>query len=115
MWHYSGRKIDFEVTSTILEGHYNKTTNTIIMVLLWVMAGHNSDKGAGVSVSYQSDAGKMASKYWLSSNAARVRQRASGFYKENPETDIAMIQMTANQPTANSRLDSGSFDQLWNH
>ncbi len=30
--------------------------------------------------------------------------RASGFYDKNPGTDIAVIQMTANQPTANSRV-----------
>ena len=39
--------------------------------------------------------------------------RASGFYDKNPGTDIAVIQMTANQPTANSKgLRLGSFDQI---
>lgn len=39
--------------------------------------------------------------------------RASGFYDKNPGTDIAVIQMTAKQPTANSKgLRLGSFDQI---
>ena len=61
------------------------------------MAGHNKDeyKGAGAFLSFLSQlrrAGKMASKYWLSSTTAAAGEamRASGFYKENPETDIAM-------------------------
>ena len=37
----------------------------------------------------------------------------AGFYEENPGTDIAVIQMTAKEPTANSKgLRLGSFDQI---
>ena len=36
-----------------------------------------------------------------------------GFYDANPGTDVAVIQMTAKQPTANSKgLRLGSFDQI---
>ena len=36
-----------------------------------------------------------------------------GFYDENPGTDTAVIQMTTNAPTANSKgLRLGSFDQI---
>ena len=36
-----------------------------------------------------------------------------GFYDKNPGTDIAVIQMTTKQPTANSKgLRLGSFDQI---
>ena len=39
--------------------------------------------------------------------------RSQGFYDANPGTDIAVIQMTAKEPTANSKgLRLGSFDQI---
>ena len=39
--------------------------------------------------------------------------KSQGFYDKNPGTDIAVIQMTAKQPTANSKgLRLGSFDQI---
>ena len=39
--------------------------------------------------------------------------KASGFYDENPGTDIAVIQMTGKAPTGNSKgLRLGSFDQI---
>ena len=34
----------------------------------------------------------------------RVRQRVLQVFIKEPETDIAVIQMTANQPTANSKV-----------
>ena len=41
------------------------------------------------------------------------KPKASGFYDDNPGTDIAVIQMTAKEPTANSKgLRLGSFDQI---
>ena len=45
--------------------------------------------------------------------AAGEATRAEGFYDANPGTDVAVIQMTANAPTANSKgLRLGSFDQI---
>ncbi|NRB32911.1 MAG: sn-glycerol-3-phosphate ABC transporter substrate-binding protein, partial [Rhizobiaceae bacterium] len=45
--------------------------------------------------------------------AAGDKTRADGFYEKNPGTDIAVIQMTAKSPTANSKgLRLGSFDQI---
>ena len=39
--------------------------------------------------------------------------RSQGFYEANPGTDVAVIQMTAKEPTANSKgLRLGSFDQI---
>jgi sn-glycerol 3-phosphate transport system substrate-binding protein len=39
--------------------------------------------------------------------------RAAGFYEANPGTEVAVIQMTAKEPTANSNgLRLGSFDQI---
>ena len=44
---------------------------------------------------------------------AGEKTKAMGFYDENPGTDIAVIQMTAKEPTANSKgLRLGSFDQI---
>ena len=57
----------------------------------------------------------MAPKHRLPAHHAEAGEatRASGFYDKNPGTDIAVIQMTANQPTANSKgLRLGSFDQI---
>ena len=45
--------------------------------------------------------------------AAAELTREQGFYEENPGTDIAVKQMTAKEPTANSKgLRLGSFDQI---
>ena len=45
--------------------------------------------------------------------AAGEATRLAGFYDENPGTDVAVIQMTAKEPTANSKgLRLGSFDQI---
>jgi len=39
--------------------------------------------------------------------------RLSGFFEENLGTEVAVIQMTANAPSANSKgLRLGSFDQI---
>ena len=46
-------------------------------------------------------------------SAAGDLTREQGFYDENPGTDIAVKQMTTNEPTANSKgLRLGSFDQI---
>jgi len=46
-------------------------------------------------------------------SAAGEKTKADGFYDANPGTDIAVIQMTAKEPTANSKgLRLGSFDQI---
>ena len=45
--------------------------------------------------------------------AAGDLTREQGFYDENPGTDIAVKQMTAKEPTENSKgLRLGSFDQI---
>jgi sn-glycerol 3-phosphate transport system substrate-binding protein len=46
-------------------------------------------------------------------SAAFDKTKADGFYEANPGTEIAVIQMTAKEPTANSKgLRLGSFDQI---
>ncbi|MBP80244.1 MAG: sn-glycerol-3-phosphate ABC transporter substrate-binding protein UgpB [Deltaproteobacteria bacterium] len=95
--------------------------NTIIGgASLWVMEGHSGDeyKAAGNFLSFLSSSDVQAAwhqntGYLPITAEAGDATRASGFYDENPGTDIAVIQMTAKQPTANSKgLRLGSFDQI---
>lgn len=95
--------------------------NTIIGgASLWVLSGHDDAeyKGVGEFLSFLSSTDVQAAwhqntGYLPITAAAGDATRASGFYDENPGTDIAVIQMTANQPTANSKgLRLGSFDQI---
>ena len=99
----------------------NAPQNTIIGgASLWVMTGHNSAeyKGVGAFLSFLSSSDVQAAwhqntGYLPITAEAGEATRASGFYDKNPGTDIAVIQMTANQPTANSKgLRLGSFDQI---
>lgn len=95
--------------------------NTIIGgASLWVMQGHEAEeyKGVGEFLSFLSTSDVQASwhqntGYLPITAAAGDATRAAGFYDKNPGTDIAVIQMTAKEPTANSKgLRLGSFDQI---
>ena len=95
--------------------------NTIIGgASLWVLAGHEAEEYAAAAAyldflsspeiqsKWHQDTGYLPITY-----EAGDMTRASGFYDENPGTDIALIQMTAKQPTGNSKgLRLGSFDQI---
>jgi len=95
--------------------------NTIIGgASLWVMQGHEADeyKGAAAFLNFLSSTDIQAkwhqnTGYLPITAAAGDKTRLDGFYEQNPGTDIAVIQMTANAPTANSKgLRLGSFDQI---
>ena len=95
--------------------------NTIIGgASLWVLTGHDDTeyKGVGEFLSYLSSTDVQAAwhqntGYLPITIAAGEATRASGFYDKNPGTDVAVIQMTKNQPTANSKgIRLGSFDQI---
>ena len=95
--------------------------NTIIGgASLWVMSGHEDEEYAGVAefLNFLSSADIQANWHqntgYLPITAAAYEQtKESGFYKENPGTDIAIIQMTGKAPTANSKgLRLGNFDQI---
>ena len=97
--------------------------NTIIGgASLWVMSGHEDGEYKGVAefLNFLSSSDVQAAwhqntGYLPITAEAGEATRASGFYDENPGTDIALIQMTANQPTENSKgLRLGSFDQIRN-
>ncbi len=96
--------------------------NTIIGgASLWVMAGQVGRGIQGrrrlpelpvsspeIQAKWHQDTG-----YLPITQAAADLTKAQGFYEANPGTDIAVIQMTAKAPTANSKgLRLGSFDQI---
>ncbi|MCA8884391.1 MAG: sn-glycerol-3-phosphate ABC transporter substrate-binding protein UgpB [Rhodobacteraceae bacterium] len=103
------------------EGVEGAPQNTIIGgASLWVMQGHEAEeyKGVAAFLNFLSSAEIQAkwhqdTGYLPITVAAGELTRAEGFYDANPGTDVAVIQMTANQPTANSKgLRLGSFDQI---
>ena len=84
------------------------------------MEGHEDAeyKGVGEFLSYLSSSDVQASwhqntGYLPITAEAGEATKMAGFYEQNPGTDIAVIQMTAKEPTANSKgLRLGSFDQI---
>jgi len=95
--------------------------NTIIGgASLWVMSGHEDEayKGAAAFLNFVSTTDIQAkwhqnTGYLPITAAAGEKTKADGFYQENPGTDIAVMQMIANEPTAVSKgLRLGSFDQI---
>lgn len=115
-------KFDFSVRPLpYWSGIKGAPQNTIIGgASLWVMSGHSADeyKGVAAFLNFLSSTDIQAkwhqdTGYLPITIAAGEKTRADGFYKKNPGTDIAVIQMTARQPTANSKgLRLGSFDQI---
>ncbi|MEM9044421.1 MAG: sn-glycerol-3-phosphate ABC transporter substrate-binding protein UgpB [Pseudomonadota bacterium] len=118
----SEAKFDFDVRPLpYWEGVGNGPQNTIIGgASLWVMEGHESEeyKGVGAFLSFLSST-KIQAKWHQNTGYLPITleagdaTRIAGFYEDNPGTDIAVIQMTAKEPTANSKgLRLGSFDQI---
>ena len=123
---YAGVKaeaeFDFEIRPLPYWGSVEAAPqNTIIGgASLWVFEGHEAKEYAGVAeflnflstpeiqAQWHQDTG-----YLPITLAAYERTKESGFYEENPGTDIAIIQMTGKAPTANSKgLRLGFFDQI---
>lgn len=95
--------------------------NTIIGgASLWVMEGRDAEEYKGVAdfLNFLSSTDIQAkwhqdTGYLPITLAAGGKTKADGFYDANPGTDVAGIQMTAKEPTANSKgLRLGSFDQI---
>ena len=95
--------------------------NTIIGgASLWVMEGHEAEEYKAVAAFLNFLSSTEVQAKWHQDTgylpitiAAGEKTRADGFYAANPGTDVAVIQMTAKQPTANSKgLRLGSFDQI---
>jgi sn-glycerol 3-phosphate transport system substrate-binding protein len=103
------------------EGVEGAPLNTIIGgASLWVMTGHEAEEYAGVAEFLNFLSSPEIQAKWHQDTgylpitvAAGELTREQGFYEANPGTDIAVIQMTANEPTANSKgIRLGSFDQI---
>lgn len=95
--------------------------NTIIGgASLWVMEGQSDEEYKGVAdfLNFLSSPEVQAkwhqdTGYLPITKAAAELTREQGFYEENPGTDIAVEQMTAKQPTENSKgIRLGSYDQI---
>lgn len=95
--------------------------NTIIGgASLWVMQGHSAEEYKGVAAFFnylskpevQADWHQFTG-YLPITMAAYDYTKKQGFYKENPDMETALKQMTLNKPTANSRgLRFGNFVQM---
>ncbi|MDW4497393.1 sn-glycerol-3-phosphate ABC transporter substrate-binding protein UgpB [Sulfitobacter sp. D35] len=123
---YAGIKaeatFDFDVRPLpYWEGEGSAPQNTIIGgASLWVMEGHEAEEYAGVAAFLNFLSSPEIQAKWHQdtgylpiTSAAGDLTREQGFYDENPGTDIAVEQMTAKEPTANSKgLRLGSFDQI---
>ncbi|TCP43314.1 sn-glycerol-3-phosphate ABC transporter substrate-binding protein UgpB [Rhodovulum marinum] len=118
----SEAQFDFEVRPLpYWEGVEGAPRNTIIGgASLWVMAGQTDEeyKGVAAFLNFLSSPEIQAkwhqdTGYLPITKAAGDLTREQGFYDANPGTDIAVTQMTAKEPTANSKgLRLGSFDQI---
>ncbi|WP_185805134.1 sn-glycerol-3-phosphate ABC transporter substrate-binding protein UgpB [Pontivivens nitratireducens] len=115
-------EFDFDVRPLpYWEGVGNSPQNTIIGgASLWVMEGHEPEEyeGAAQFLAYLSSTPVQAqwhqdTGYLPITNDAAEATRESGFYADNLGTEVAVLQMTANEPTSNSKgLRLGSFDQI---
>jgi sn-glycerol 3-phosphate transport system substrate-binding protein len=87
---------------------------------LWVMGGKAPAEYKGIAklLSFLSsvpvqEAWHEATGYLPITKAAYEATKKSGFYEKNPGTEVALIQMTAKPPTANSRgLRFGNMVQI---
>lgn len=87
---------------------------------LWALSGHEDDayKGVAKFMTYLSSAEVQAwwhqeTGYVPITTAAYELSKQQGFYDENPGTDTAILQLSLNQPTANSRgVRFGNFVQI---
>ena len=115
-------KFEFDVRPLpYWDGTAGAPQNTIIGgASLWVMSGHESEEYKAVAdfLNFLSSTDIQAkwhqdTGYLPITAAAGEKTKADGFYDKNPGTDIAVIQMTAKEPTGNSKgLRLGSFDQI---
>ena len=103
------------------EGVEGAPQNTIIGgASLWVMSGQTPEeyKGVAAFLNFLSSPEIQAkwhqdTGYLPVTKAAADLTREQGFYDANPGTDVAVKQMTAKEPTANSKgVRLGSFDQI---
>lgn len=118
----SEAEFDFEVHPLpYWEAVVSAPQNTIIGgASLWVMEGQGDEEYKGVAAYLNFLSSPEIQAKWhqdtgylpITAEAGELT-KSQGFYEANPGTDVAVIQMTANEPTANSKgLRLGSFDQI---
>jgi sn-glycerol 3-phosphate transport system substrate-binding protein len=95
--------------------------NTIIGgASLWVLSGHSADEDRGVARLFAflsqpeiQATWHQASGYLPITRAAYALTKAQGYYDRHPGTETALLQMTAREPTDNSRgLRLGNLPQI---
>jgi sn-glycerol 3-phosphate transport system substrate-binding protein len=87
---------------------------------LWALSGHEADEYKGIAkfMTYLSSAEVQAwwhqeTGYVPITTAAYELSKTQGFYDSNPGTDTAILQLSLNEPTPNSRgLRFGNFVQI---
>ena len=123
---YAGVKAEAEFPFAVVNLPYwdsvdGAPQNTIIGgASLWAMAGHDAEEYKGVAAFFNYLSSPEVQAQWHQdtgympiTSAAYELTKEQGFYDENPGTDVAIIQMTGKEPTANSKgLRLGSFDQI---
>ncbi|MDE0208962.1 MAG: sn-glycerol-3-phosphate ABC transporter substrate-binding protein UgpB [Boseongicola sp.] len=118
----SEAEFDFEVRPLpYWEAVVSEPQNTIIGgASLWVMEGQGDEEYKGVAAYLNFLSSPEIQAKWhqdtgylpITAEAGELT-KSQGFYEANPGTDVAVIQMTAKEPTANSKgLRLGSFDQI---
>lgn len=125
--YYGGFKKDiknFEFSQTMLPLDTNvsgKRQNSIIGgATLWVLNGHKKDEYKGVAKFFKFLSEPKQQAYWhqntgyvpITTAAYKLSQK-QGFYETNPNTDIAIKQLSLNTPTPFSKgLRFGNFVQI---
>ncbi len=118
----SEAEFDFDVRPLpYWEALADQPQNTIIGgASLWVMEGHEPEEYKGVAAFLNFLSSPEIQAKWhqdtgylpITTEAGELTAQ-QGFYDENPGTDVAVKQMTTNEPTENSKgLRLGSFDQI---
>lgn len=87
---------------------------------LWVLQGHPAEDYVGVAQFFAYLSRPEVQAWWHQetgylpiTTAAYELTRAQGFYDRNPGTDVAIRQLTLNEPTENSKgLRFGNFVQI---
>ena len=114
-------KFDFAILPLPYWAGTDAPQNTIIGgASLWTLAGHTAEEYKGVAqfMSFLSSSDIQAkwhqdTGYLPITLAAYEQTKASGYYDKEVGTDVAIKQMTAKEPTQNSKgLRLGSFDQI---
>ncbi|MDC3104132.1 sn-glycerol-3-phosphate ABC transporter substrate-binding protein UgpB [Candidatus Pelagibacter bacterium] len=114
-------KFDFAIRHLPYYGATEAPQNTIIGgSSLWALSGKSKEENKAtaaflaflsrtdIQAKWHQDTG-----YLGVTTAAAKKTKSSGFYKANPGTDLAGIQMMRNKVTQNSKgLRLGSFDQI---